>query len=60
MSTVEVQELPIEVRKGVKACSKKPSYPLSHFVSYDELSSNHKAFLVIYLLSLLQKLWTRH
>ena len=38
-------DLPIALRKGVRSCSKRPLYPLSSFLSYDKLSSNHKAFL---------------
>lgn len=38
----EVQGLPIAIKKGVRACTQKPWYPLSHFVSYDKLSNNQK------------------
>ena len=34
-------DLPIALRKGVRSCSKRPLYPLSSFLSYDKLSSNH-------------------
>ncbi|WVZ11019.1 hypothetical protein V8G54_015549 [Vigna mungo] len=45
MVVIEVQDLPIAVRKGVGAYTRKPRYPWSHFVSYDKISSNHKSFL---------------
>jgi len=45
MSAIKVWDLPIALRKGVRGCTQKPRYPLSHFVSYDKLSSNHQSFL---------------
>ena len=37
--------LPIALRKGTKKCTQRPLYPLSHFMSYEKLSHNHKTFL---------------
>ncbi|KAL6346077.1 hypothetical protein AAG906_025357 [Vitis piasezkii] len=37
--------LPIVVIKGTRTCTLHPLYPLSHFVSYDKLSSSHRNFL---------------
>ena len=34
--------LPIALRKGTKKCTQRPLYPLSHFMSYEKLSHNHK------------------
>jgi len=38
--------LPIAVRKGTRECTKRPLYPLSHYVSLDRLSPSHKNFIV--------------
>ena len=38
-------DLPIALRKGTRECTKKPLYPLSHFVSFQKFSSKHKSFL---------------
>ena len=32
-------------RKGTRECTKRPLYPLSHFVSFQRFSFNHKSFL---------------
>ena len=37
--------LPITLRKGTCECTKRPLYPLSHFVSFQRFSLNHKSFL---------------
>ena len=42
-------ELPIAIRKGTRTCTQKskkasPNHPISHYVSYQNLSQNHKAF----------------
>ena len=42
MPIVENYDLPIAIRK----CTQCPIYPLSHFVSYEKLSSSHKSFLI--------------
>jgi len=39
------EDFPIAIRKGVKTCIQRPRHPLSHFMSYDKLSSNHRSFL---------------
>ena len=38
-------DLPIALRKGTRECTKRPLYPLSHFVSFQRFSFNHKSFL---------------
>ena len=38
-------DLPIALRKGTCECRKRPLYPLSHFVSFQRFSLNHKSFL---------------
>ena len=38
-------DLPIALRKGTRECIKRPLYPLSHFVSFQRFSLNHKSFL---------------
>ena len=38
-------DLPIALRKGTSECTKRPLYPLSHFVSFQIFSLNHKSFL---------------
>ena len=38
-------DLPIALRKGTRECTKRPLYPLSHFVSFQRFSLNHKSFL---------------
>ena len=35
---------PIALRKGTHECTKRPLYPLSHFVSFQRFSLNHKSF----------------
>ncbi|KAI9195814.1 hypothetical protein LWI28_018377 [Acer negundo] len=42
---VDDEDLPIAIRKGVRECTRQLMYPLSHFVSYEKLSSSHKSFL---------------
>ena len=37
--------LPIAVKKGARICTQHPLCPLSHFVSYERLSSSHRNFL---------------
>ena len=39
-------DLPIAIRKGVRKCTRRPLYSLSHFVSYEKLSDSHKNFLI--------------
>ena len=38
-------DLPIALRKGTHECTERPLYPLSHFVSFQRFSLNHKSFL---------------
>ena len=38
-------DLPIGLRKGTRECTKRPLYPLSHFVSFQRFSLNHNSFL---------------
>ena len=38
-------DLPIALRKGTREYTKRPLYPLSHFVSFQRFSLNHKSFL---------------
>ena len=38
-------DLPIALRKGTRECTKSPLYLLSHFVSFQRFSLNHKSFL---------------
>ena len=38
-------DLPIALRKVTCECTKKPLYPLSHFVSFQRFSLNYKSFL---------------
>ena len=38
-------DLPVALRKGTCDCTKRPLYPLSHFVSFQRFSLNHKSFL---------------
>ena len=38
-------DLPIAFRKGTRECTKRPLYPLSHFVSFQRFSLNHKSFM---------------
>ena len=38
-------DLPIAIRKGVRKCTQRTVYQLSHFVSYEKLSTGHKSFL---------------
>ncbi|KAJ9547057.1 hypothetical protein OSB04_019600 [Centaurea solstitialis] len=37
--------LPIAMRKKTRECTKKPLYPLSHFVSLEKFSQSHQSFL---------------
>nr|XP_027083707.1 uncharacterized protein LOC113706007 [Coffea arabica] len=37
--------LPIAVRKKPQECTKRPLYPLSHFVSFEKFSPSHQSFL---------------
>ena len=39
-------DLPIAVRKGTRECTKRPLYPLSHYVSLKHMSPAHKKFIV--------------
>ena len=39
------QDQPIALRKGIHECTKRTLYPLSHFVSFQRFSLNHKSFL---------------
>ena len=43
--TILDHDLPIALRKGTCECTKRPLYPLSHFVSFQRFSLNHKSFL---------------
>jgi hypothetical protein len=43
---VNDQDLPIAVRKGTKECTKRPLYPLSHFLSVKKFSPSHRSFLI--------------
>ena len=43
--SMDARDLPIAIRKDVRACTKRPRYPMSHFISYDNLSNNHRSFL---------------
>jgi len=38
-------DLPIAVRKQNRECSKRPLYPLSHFVTFKKFSPSHQSFL---------------
>ena len=38
-------DLPIALRNETRGCTKRPLYPLSHFVSFQRSSLNHKSFL---------------
>ena len=38
-------DVPIALRKGTRECTKRPLYPLSHFVSFQRFYFNHKSFL---------------
>lgn len=40
------QDLPIAVRKGIRECTNRPLYPLTHFLSFKKFSPAHRAFLV--------------
>ena len=44
MST-DAEDFLIAIRKGIRTCTQRPRYPLSHLMSYDKLSSNHRSFL---------------
>ena len=46
VSIVDDYNLPRAIRKGVTKCTQQPIYQLSHFVSYEKLSSGHKSFLI--------------
>ena len=39
------QNLPIVIRKGMRECTKRSLYPLSHVVSFRKLSPFYKSFL---------------
>ena len=39
----DAEDFPIAIRKGVRTCTQRPRYPLSHFMSYDKLSSNRRS-----------------
>lgn len=38
------QNLPMAIRKGTRECTERPSYPLAHFLSFNEFSPSHRAF----------------
>ncbi|KAM7485815.1 hypothetical protein LguiA_001824 [Lonicera macranthoides] len=38
-------DLPIALRKGVRACTKSSKYPISNFVSYKNISPSYSAFI---------------
>ena len=38
-------DLPIALRKGTRACTQQPLYPLSNFLSFEKFSPTHKTFL---------------
>ena len=38
-------DIPITLRKGTRECTKRPLYTLSHFVSFQRFSLNHKSFI---------------
>lgn len=40
------QDPPIAFRKGKRECTKRPLYPLSHYLSFQKFSPTYKAFLV--------------
>ncbi|XP_024020138.1 uncharacterized protein LOC112091248 [Morus notabilis] len=40
------QDLPIAIRKGTRECTKRPLHPLAHFLSFNNFSPSHKAFVV--------------
>ena len=44
-TTILNHGLPITLRKGTRESTKKPLYPLSHFVSFQRFSLNQKSFL---------------
>ena len=35
------QDLPIAIRKGTRECTKRPLYPLAHFLSFKNFSPHH-------------------
>ncbi|RVW65328.1 Retrovirus-related Pol polyprotein from transposon RE2 [Vitis vinifera] len=40
------QDFPIVVRKGIRECTNRPLYPLTHFLSFKKISPSHRALLV--------------
>ncbi|RVW23388.1 Retrovirus-related Pol polyprotein from transposon TNT 1-94 [Vitis vinifera] len=42
----ENEDLPIAVRKGIRECTNRPPYPLTHFLSFKKFSPSHRAFFV--------------
>ena len=40
------QDLPIAIRKGIKECTNRPLYPLTHFLSFKIFLPSCRAFLV--------------
>ena len=38
-------DVPIALRKGTRECTRRPLYPMSHFVSYKKLSPCFRAFV---------------
>ena len=36
---------PIALKKGVRQCTRNPLYPLSHYLSFDRLSTPYRLFL---------------
>lgn len=39
------EDLLISLRNDVKTCTKRPKYPLSHFIPCDNLSNSYRSFL---------------
>lgn len=46
INSIDDIDLPIAVRKGTRECTKRPLYPLSHYVSLKRLSPVHKRFII--------------
>ncbi|KAL5578648.1 hypothetical protein UlMin_011090 [Ulmus minor] len=38
--------MPITIKKKTRECTKHPLYPLSHFVSFEKISTTHRNFLI--------------
>ncbi|RDX81336.1 putative mitochondrial protein, partial [Mucuna pruriens] len=39
-------DLLVAIRKGIRQCTKRPLYPLSHYVSLSKLSTSHRNFIM--------------